>query len=250
MTVPRIVLIAGGSHGIGRAIAEQFDEAGDRVIAWGRNPEHLKSLNSDSRGRIITGVVDVSRPQELKQAVDRVVAAHGHIDVLINAAGYPKPITTDLAYEEAASRWDELVAVNLTSSFLLTQAAAPHITSPGGRIIFIGSAAAFTGSGRPGGLGYAAAKAGLSGLVFALAKEMGPKRITANVVVPGFIAETGITAPWPPADVDEFVKQTPLGRAGTPEDIAPAVAYLCSPAAAFVTGQFLHVNGGMLLGRQ
>jgi 3-oxoacyl-[acyl-carrier protein] reductase len=130
----------------------------------------------------------------------------------------------------------------------MTHATAPLLASPGGRIINISSIGAQTGGSRPGGLAYAAAKSGLHGLTYALARELAPRGITANVVAPGFIAGTGFTAAWPEDRVASIVSETPLGRPGAPSDIAGAVLWLASPSSSFVTGAVIPVNGGWRIG--
>jgi 3-oxoacyl-[acyl-carrier protein] reductase len=137
---------------------------------------------------------------------------------------------------------------NLKGSFLMAHEAAPRLRSPGGRIVNIGSIAASTGGSRPGSIAYAAAKSGLHGMTYALARELAPRGITANVIAPGFIADTGFTGAWPAERVQGIVAQTPMGRAGTPQDIAGAVLWLASPAGSFVTGAVIPVNGGWRIG--
>jgi len=238
----RVVIVAGGSGTIGGAIAEEFARQGETVIVWGLNKERLHAIAKSEDGNIRSEHVDATDPTEVKKAVEKVAQEHGRIDVIVNAVGNLKPVTTTMSYEDAIKAWNEMIAVNLTSSFLITEAAVPHLTQPGGRIVFTGSISAYTGSGRPGGMGYAAAKAGLSGLIFALAKELGPQGVTVNAVVPGLVPDTGITSQYPSEAVQGYIDQTPVRRGGTPKDIASAVAYLASPEAEFVTGQFLHVN--------
>jgi 3-oxoacyl-[acyl-carrier protein] reductase len=120
---------------------------------------------------------------------------------------------------------------------------------PGGRIINISSIAAFTGGSRPGAIGYAAAKAGLLGMTYALARELSPQGITVNAVAPGFIANTEFTGAWSEERIQSIVAQTPVGRAGDANDVAEAVLFLASPEASFITGEVLNVNGGWLFGR-
>jgi len=248
-TSSRTVLITGGSSGIGRAIAQKFAQNGDTVTAWGRDPAKLKALDGSVDGRLSARAVDVTRPADIIQAISHLLKTRPTIDVLVNAAGCTGTISTKTPLIEATDTWNNLIATNLTGSFLTTQSVAPHLAAPGGRVIMIGSQSAFNGSARPGGIGYAAAKSGLNGLTFALAKELAPTGITVNQVVPGFVAHTGITESWTKDMIDSFIQQTPAGRAGTPQDIDETVFWLASSEASFVNAQIIQVNGGLLPGR-
>lgn len=171
-----------------------------------------------------------------------------HIDVLVNAAGFLRRVSLATPLTEAAENWDAVINGNLKGSFLMAHAAASRLRSPGGRIINIGSISAQTGGSRPGGLAYAAAKSGLHGLTYALARELAPRGITVNVIAPGFIADTGFTGAWPDSITSAIVSETPMGRAGTPADVAGAVMWLASEAGSFVTGTVIPVNGGWRIG--
>jgi 3-oxoacyl-[acyl-carrier protein] reductase len=241
----RIVLITGGTNGIGKATAERFAKDGDTVIAWGTNDERIKELADG----IIGKKVGVSDPSEVDNAVKEIVKEYGKVDVLVCAAGVVGQITTETPYEEAQREWNRLVGVNLTGSFLTTQAASKHVNRKGGRIILISSVSAFTGSMRPGGIGYAASKAGVNGLMLALSRELGPQGITVNAVSPGFIGNTGITSSFSYQDIKNITSQSTVPKLGQPEDIAAAIYYLASPEAKFVNGEIHHVNGGWLPGR-
>ncbi|MDP9371367.1 MAG: SDR family oxidoreductase [Chloroflexota bacterium] len=243
----RVAVITGGGSGIGRAIAAVFAREGARVVIVGRREARLREVAEDLGPAVGWQAADVSRREQVAEAVAAVVARFGRIDVLVNAAGFVRGITTDLPLDEAERIWDEELGTNLKGSFLMA-VAAPHLPRPGGRIINISSIAAFTGGSRPGALGYAAAKAGLHGLTYGLARELSPQGITVNAIAPGFIGETGFTGTWPEDRVRGTVEQTPVGRAGTADDVAAAALYLASPAASFVTGEVLNVNGGWLFG--
>ncbi|HSX05453.1 MAG TPA: SDR family oxidoreductase [Candidatus Saccharimonadales bacterium] len=250
MTQPRrSVVIVGGTSGIGLAVAKRFASAGDRVTVWGRSQDKVAKINGSDDYDIAAEVVDVSNANEVEKAAGKLIARYATIDVLVNAAGYTKPVTTEMSYKEAVATWNELIATNLTGSFLVTQATAKHITRPGGRIIMVGSVAAFTGSMLPGGQGYAASKAGLHGLTFALARELGPQGITVNEVVPGFIADTGITSAYSPDMIEKLSSLATVGRAGNVDDVANAIIYLASPEAGFINAEVHHINGGWLPGR-
>ncbi len=241
----RIVLVTGGTNGIGKATAERFAKYGDVVVAWGVNEARVEQLGSGILGK----KVDVSNPEEVESAVEEIIKEHGHIDVLVCAAGVVGQITTQTPYQEAQDTWNELIKINLTGAFLTTQAVAKHLNRKNGRIVLVGSVSAFTGSMRPGGIGYAASKAGINGLMLALSRELGPQGITVNAVSPGFIGNTGITSQFSESDIQNIVNQATVPQLGQPEDIAAAIHYLASPGAKFVNGEIHHVNGGWLPGR-
>ncbi len=245
----RVVLVTGGSTGIGRGIAEAFAKRGERVVIVSRNEERLQAAARVLGPSVSWEKADVSDAEDVRSMVNKVVERFGRIDVLVNCAApttYGGRITTTTPFEEAERLWDTELGVGLKGAFLVMMAAAPRLPRPGGRIISVSSIAAFTGGSRPGSMAYAAAKAGILGLTLACARELSSQGITVNAVAPGFIAETGLTGNWPEERKREIIAQTPVGRAGEPKDVAGAVLYLASPEAAFVTGQVLNVNGGWL----
>lgn len=248
---PRTVLITGGSTGIGRAVGAAFARTGDRVILVSRSEERLRAAATEIGPNAQWRVADLGRKEDIMAMAEAVVREHGRVDVLVNAAAATTSggrITTTLSVDEAEQLWDTEVDVGLKGAFLVTIAVAPHLSRPGGRIINISSIAAFTGGSRPGSLAYAATKAGILGLTYALARELSPMGITVNAIAPGFIAGTGLTAAWPTDRAQGIVAQTPVGRAGSPNDVAAAALFLASPEASFVTGEVLNVNGGWLFG--
>lgn len=245
----RVVVVTGGGTGIGRAVARAFSLDGERVVILGRRADVLRTTAEALGGNVDWKRGDVSCREDVCQIVTAIVRERGPIDVLVNAAGFARPITTDTPLEEAEARWDEVVGTNLKGAFLMSMAVAPYLQRPGGRIIHISSVAAVMGGSRAGSAAYAAAKAGLHGLTYALARELGPQGITVNAVAPGFIAKTGFTEGWSEDRVRGILSQTPAGRAGEVEDVAAAVRYLASADASFVLGEVLHVNGGWIFGR-
>lgn len=246
----RTIVITGGGSGIGRVAAEAFARQGERVVIIGRDAQKLRATAEALGPQVTWQRADVSQREQVTAAVQAIVEQFDGIDVLVNAAGTSAtPATrTDLPIEEAERNWDADLDIHLKGSFLMAAAVAPHLPRPGGRIINISSIAAFTGGSRAGSVAYAAAKAGVIGMTYGLARELSSQGITVNAIAPGFIANTGFTGAWPEERVQSLIAQIPAGRAGRSEDIAAAIVYLASPEASFVTGEVLHVNGGWLFG--
>jgi len=167
----------------------------------------------------------VGRHDQVAAVVEEIGKHFPHIDVLVNAAGFMRPIATATPLAEGERLWDEVLAANLKGSFLMSVALVPQLRRPGGRIINISYIGAFTGGSRAGGLAYA------------LARELSSQGITVNTVAPGFIQGTGFTGAWPQQLVQEIVSNLPVGRAGEPADIAEAVLFLASQKASFITGK-------------
>ena len=242
----RVALVTGASQGIGHACAVHLARHGASVALAARNREKLEELSAHitaSGGKAAVFPMDVAEEDQVKSAVKSALAHFGKIDILINNAG----ITRDqLVMRMKRADWDAVLNTNLTSAYLAIQQVIPGMLKQRwGRIINITSV--FGQMGQAGQANYAASKAGLIGLTMAIAREVASRNITSNAVAPGFI-ETNMTA----ALSDEFkqnaVKQIPLGRVGTPDDVANAVAFLASDEAAYITGHVLNVNGGMLMG--
>ncbi|MEJ8854227.1 3-oxoacyl-ACP reductase FabG [Variovorax robiniae] len=237
----QIALVTGASRGIGAAIALELAQRGLKVIGTGTTEEGAQKITAalgayDGRGRAL----DVNDGPAVDALVDEIVKAYGGLHVLVNNAG----ITRDmLAARLKDDDWDAVLNTNLRSVFRMSRAVIkPMMKQRYGRIISITSVVG--ASGNAGQANYAAAKAGVAGMTRALARELGSRAITVNCVAPGFI-ETDMTAKLPEAAQQALLGQIPLGHLGKPADIANAVAFLASPQAGYVTGQELHVNGGM-----
>ncbi|MBY8604533.1 SDR family NAD(P)-dependent oxidoreductase [Burkholderia arboris] len=246
----RTAIVTGGSSGIGFAIASRLMQDGYRVAIVGRDVARLEAAVARLGSAAIGQAGDLSVRREAEAVVAAIVARWPRIDVLVNNAGLTGRVGADTEAGEAEAVWDAVLDANLKSLFLTTMAVLPHLADCAARIVNIGSIAARAGSLLPGGLAYAAAKAGVEGFTVALARELGPRGATVNTVAPGYIADTrffgsGGVAPAIAATIRE---QTPVRRAGHPDDIADAVAWLAGPRASFVTGATIAANGGWRVG--
>jgi 3-oxoacyl-[acyl-carrier protein] reductase len=245
--INKVVVVTGGSRGIGRAIAIRFTAPGTKVYI---NYSSAESTDADETVRRIEAAggqsasrrVDVGSVQEVQAFIDWIVEECGRLDVLVNNAG----ITRDgLLMRMKESDWDRVLTVNLKGSFNFIQAVAkPMLKQRSGRIVNITSVVGVMGNA--GQANYTASKAGLIGLTKSAAKELASRGITVNAVAPGFI-ETAMTDGLADKVKETMLAQIPLRRMGKPEDIADAVAFLASDAAAYITGHVLHVNGGMYM---
>ena len=240
----QIALVTGASRGIGATIAAELAARGLKVIGTATTDEGAQRISQalaafpGCRGARL----DVNDAAAGEALVDVIVTEHGALHVLVNNAG----ITRDtLAMRMKDADWDAVLDTNLKAVFRMSRAVMRTMMKQRyGRIISITSVVG--ASGNPGQANYAAAKAGVAGMTRALARELGSRGITVNCVAPGFIA-TDMTAVLPEEQQKALLAQIPLGALGKPEDIAHAVAYLASPQAGYVTGQELHVNGGMFM---
>lgn len=240
-------LITGGSRGIGYAIAQALHAAGHRVALIARDSDRLQQAAERLGDDTIWCSADVSDPGQVHGSVEKIAAELDGLDVVVTASGFGTHFTTTTPFDEAVAAWDDELGVNLRGAFLTTQAAAAHLRRPGGRIITISSIAAYTGGSSPGTAAYAAAKAGLLGLTRGLARELTLDGITANAIAPGFI-QTDFHGENPQAAIDAVIDQIPAGRVGQPDDVAGVAAFLASPAARYISGQAIHVNGGWWFG--
>ncbi|WP_083417695.1 SDR family NAD(P)-dependent oxidoreductase [Burkholderia contaminans] len=244
MTEKKHAVVTGGASGIGLGIARTCINAGYRVTIVGRNDQRLRDAVAKLGPAATCQRADVGQRADVESALANVE----RVDLLVNAAGFVRSVSLDAALDQVEPDWDAVIETNLKGSFLMAHCVAPLLPRPGGRVINISSIGAQTGGSRPGGLAYAAAKAGLHGLTFALARELAPHGCTANVIAPGFIAGTGFTGGWSEERVTAIVAETPVARPGTPDDVAAAVLWLASEAASFVTGTVIAVNGGWRMG--
>ena len=241
----QVALVTGASRGIGAAIAHELAVRGLKVIGTATTDEGAQKISqalsqyADCRG----ATLDVNDAKAGEALVDAIAKEYGALHVLVNNAG----ITRDqLAMRMKDEDWDAVLDTNLKAVFRMSRAVMRTMMKQRyGRIVSITSVVG--ASGNPGQANYAAAKAGVAGMTRALARELGSRGITVNCVAPGFI-ETDMTAALPEDQQKALLGQIPLGHLGKPADIAHAVAFLASPQAGYVTGQELHVNGGMFMG--
>src|SRR5882762_7868487 len=239
----KTALVTGASGGIGGAIAKALHAQGARVVLSGTRISVLESVRAELGQGAFVAACNLSVPAEVDELIKKAeAAAGGPIDILINNAG----ITRDnLFMRMKDEEWDQVIAVNLTAAFRLSRAALRNMMKKRwGRIVTITSVVGVTGN--PGQGNYAAAKAGLIGMSKALAAEVASRNITVNCVAPGFVT-TAMTDALSPEQKTAILARVPAGRLGDSKDVAAAVVYLASEEAQYVTGQTLHVNGGMAM---
>ncbi len=240
----RVVIVTGASRGIGRAIARELANRGALVVAAARGNNARGTVDeiAAAAGRAEMVSADMTDADSLTALITGVVERHGKIDVLVSNAGIARD---QLMLRMKRSDWDEVLATNLSANFVLCQAALkPMIRQRSGRIVAISSIVGQVGNA--GQANYAASKAGLIGFCKSLAKEVASRNVTVNVVAPGLI-DTDMTRAITANAQADWAAQIPLGRAGTPADVAAAVCFLASDEASYITGQVLHVNGGMYM---
>ncbi len=246
-TAGRVALVTGGSRGIGRAVCLALAARGAAVAVHYRTQvtaaQEVMTQIIDEGGKAITVSADMADAVATDTLVQQVNERLGQVDILVNNAG---GMTDSAVVDMRDEVWVQALTVNLTSAFRCARACIPAMQARGwGRIINISSQAAYTGSANHAH--YAAAKSGLLGLTFSLAKELGMAGITVNMVTPGRIATDMLLERMPGREA-EWLKQTPLGRIGRPEEVASAVAFLASEGAGYITGANIHVNGGLVMG--
>jgi len=233
--VARSVLVTGGNRGIGRAIATALSERGDRVAVTYRSGEPPDG--------VLAVKCDVTDSEQVDAAFSEVEREHGPVEVLVANAG----ITSDtLLLRMGEDDWDAVLDTNLTGSFrLLKRAARGMMRARWGRVVLMSSVVGMLGS--PGQANYAASKSGLVGLARSVARELGSRGVTVNVVAPGFV-ETDMTAVLPDATQEQYRSQIPLGRFASAEEVAAVVGFLTSDEAAYITGALVPVDGGLGMG--
>jgi len=240
----KTALVTGATGGIGGAIARAFHTAGATVAISGRQSDKLEVLAKELGERVHVLPCDLADRTAVAKLIDEAVAKMGGLSILVNNAGLARD---NLFMVMKDDQWDDVIAVNLTSTFMLCRAAARAMlrARPNfGRIINIASVSGVFGN--PGQGNYAASKAGVIGMTKSLAREVAPRGITANCIAPGFI-QTAMTDALNEKQTEEIAKMIPAQRFGTPDEVAAGAVYLASAEAAYITGQTLHINGGMAM---
>ena len=241
----RVAVVSGGAKGIGRAVSVCLASEGAKVVVSGRDGAALEALVAElaGQGREALAVPgDVAEPADVEALAAKTLEAFGRADILINNAGVTKD---GLLLRMSEADWDTVLDTNLKGAFLcMREFARPMMKQRWGRIVNMSSVIGLIGNA--GQANYAASKAGLLGLTKAVAKELASRHITVNAVAPGFI-ETAMTGSLSEKMRDALLAQIPLGRLGSPDDVAHTVAFLCSEEAGYITGQVLAVDGGMVM---
>jgi len=245
MLTGQIALITGASRGIGAAIAQELGKQGAIVIGTATSLNGADAISKTLADANIKGeglALDVNDAAQVEATLKTISEKYGDVSLLVNNAG----ITRDtLLMRMKDDDWDAVISTNLTSVYRMSQAVLrPMMKARSGRIINISSIVGHMGN--PGQANYAAAKAGMAGFTKSLASEVGSRGITVNCVAPGFI-DTDMTAELPEALKEKMIERVPVGRLGSVKEIAATVAFLASPSAAYITGETIHVNGGMLM---
>jgi 3-oxoacyl-[acyl-carrier protein] reductase len=239
----QVAIVSGASRGIGEAILDALARSGAVVVGTSTSEKGAESISgrlAQAGAKGAGRVLDVRDAAGCAALVEKVAGEFGPVGILVNNAGATRD---NLLARMKDEEWDDVQATNLKSVFLLSRAVLRGMMKArSGRIVNVSSVVGATGN--PGQANYAAAKAGMVGFSKSLAREVGSRNITVNCVAPGFI-ETDMTRALAPDQVKRLVENVPLGRLGRVDDVAQAVLFLCSPAAAYITGATLHVNGGM-----
>ena len=241
----QIALVTGASRGIGAAIALELGKQGATVIGTATSAGGAENINAALKAAGIKGMgmaLDVNDGAQIEAVLAEIASKFGDVTILVNNAGITKDT---LLMRMKAEDWDSVISTNLTSVYRMSQAVLrPMMKARTGRIVSISSVVGHMGNA--GQTNYSAAKAGMAGFTKSLAAEVGSRNITVNCVAPGFI-ETDMTAELPEAIKSKMLERVPLGRLGNANEIAATVAFLASPLAAYITGETIHVNGGMYM---
>lgn len=244
-TIKRVAIVTGASRGIGKAIALKLAAAGRHVVLMARSEGPLNDLKQQieqAGGSASAKAVDVSDPKAFAAAIEAAATEQGRLDILVNNAGITKD---NLVLRMSDEEWSEVISTNLTSAFVAVRAAArPMMKGRFGRIVNIGSTSGVVGNA--GQANYAAAKSALAGFSKTIARELGGKGITCNVIAPGFI-ETDMTHGLPEEIKNKLMEMIAVKRLGVVDDIASAVAYVTSDESGYLTGQVIAVDGGMTM---
>lgn len=239
----QVALVTGASQGIGRAIAVALGRAGAQVACVARNRQKLEAVVAEiagAGGQAAAWECDVTNAEQINSVVDAVVEKWQRLDILVNNAGITRDTLVPRMTDED---WDQVIATNLRGAFLFTRAATrPMMQQRYGRIINITSVSGLVGN--PGQANYSASKAGLIGFTQTVSRELGGRKVTVNAVAPGFI-ESEMSAALGDSILDEVKKRIPAKRLGKPEEVAQLVLFLASPAAAYITGETITIDGGM-----
>lgn len=240
----KIAIVTGAGRGLGRGIARKLAQEGAVVVACDvalENVQETVKLIDTEGGKAKAMACNVASLQDVEALFQSVIGEYGQVDVLVNNAGINRD---SMIHKMSIEQWDQVIAVNLTGTFYMTQAAVKHMRErDSGRIINISSASWL---GNVGQANYAASKAGVVGLTKTVAREVAKKSVTCNAICPGFI-DTDMTRGVPEKVWDIMVSKIPMGRAGSPEDVANLIAFLASDEASYITGEVINVGGGMVL---
>ena len=242
----QIVIVTGASRGIGKGIADLFAQEGAKVVLVSRDEAALKANIAEiqgKKGEAIYIQADISNPEDVKKMIQQVMSRYGRIDVLCHNAGiYPHSRLENMTLQE----WDTVIGVNLTGTFLVVQACIPIMRDQGGGKIVVTSSISGPQTGLPGYSHYTASKGGIAGFIRTAAIELAKYKININAVEPGNIMTEGL-AELGSEHINNMIRAIPLGRLGTPQDIAYAMLFLASREADFITGQSLIIDGGQTL---
>ena len=241
----QIALVTGASRGIGAAIAQELGKQGATVIGTATTAGGAENINASFKAAGVKGIgiaLDVNNSEQIDAVLKEIAAKFGDVSILVNNAGITKDT---LLMRMSDEDWDAVISTNLSSVYRMSKAVLrPMMKARTGRIISISSVVGHMGNA--GQTNYAAAKAGMTGFTKSLASEVGSRNITVNCIAPGFI-ETDMTAELPDEIKTQMLARIPAGRLGSVEEIAATVAFLASPSAAYITGETVHVNGGMYM---